>query len=59
VSICKQSKSVELAAQRVLLDEKDYERWLSGDAGLELLKPVPENALQRWPVSKRVPAPTR
>ena len=38
----------------VLLDEKDYGPWLSGSAGLELLKPAPENFLQRWPVSSRV-----
>jgi putative SOS response-associated peptidase YedK len=38
----------------VLLAEKDYEPWLSGKAGLELLKPAAENMLQRWPVSKRV-----
>jgi putative SOS response-associated peptidase YedK len=38
----------------VLLNEKDYEPWLSGKAGLELLKPASENMLQRWPVSKRV-----
>ena len=38
----------------VLLAEKDYEPWLSGKADLELLKPAPENMLQRWPVSKRV-----
>ena len=38
----------------VLLAEKDYEPWLSGKAGLELLKPAAGDALQRWPVSKRV-----
>lgn len=38
----------------VLLAEKDYEPWLSGKAGLELLKPADENMLQRWPISKRV-----
>jgi putative SOS response-associated peptidase YedK len=38
----------------VLLVEKDYEPWLSGKAGLDLLKPAAENMLQRWPVSKRV-----
>jgi putative SOS response-associated peptidase YedK len=38
----------------VLLAEKDYEPWLSGKAGLELLKPAAENLLQRWQVSKRV-----
>ena len=38
----------------VLLGEKNYEPWLSGKAGLELLKPAAENVLQKWPVSKRV-----
>ena len=38
----------------VLLNEKDYEPWLSGKAGLELLKPAAANVLQKWPVSKRV-----
>ena len=38
----------------VLLSEKDYEPWLSGNAGLELLKPAAENVLQKWQVSKRV-----
>jgi hypothetical protein len=28
--------------------------WLSGDAGAELLKPVANDYLQRWPVSRRV-----
>jgi putative SOS response-associated peptidase YedK len=38
----------------VLLAEKDFEPWLSGGAGLDLLKPAPDDFLQRWPVSKRV-----
>lgn len=38
----------------VLLAEKDYEPWLSGKAGLEMLKPAAENVLQKWTVSKRV-----
>jgi putative SOS response-associated peptidase YedK len=38
----------------VLLAEKDYEPWLSGKAGLELLKPARENMLQRWPDLMRV-----
>jgi putative SOS response-associated peptidase YedK len=38
----------------VLLGERDYEPWLSGAAGTELLKPAAEDLLQRWPVSKRV-----
>jgi putative SOS response-associated peptidase YedK len=38
----------------VILAEKDFEPWLSGEAGLELLKPTANDLLQRWPVSKRV-----
>jgi putative SOS response-associated peptidase YedK len=38
----------------VLLSEKDFEPWLSGEAGVELLKPAAEDLLKRWPVSKRV-----
>jgi hypothetical protein len=38
----------------VLLAERDFEPWLSGAAGVELLKPAPDDMLQRWPVSKRV-----
>ena len=38
----------------VLLNENDYESWLSGAAGTELLRPAAEDLLQRWPVSKRV-----
>jgi putative SOS response-associated peptidase YedK len=37
-----------------LIAEEDFEPWLSGAAGIGLLKPAPENLLQRWPVSKRV-----
>ncbi|HTE76067.1 MAG TPA: SOS response-associated peptidase [Xanthobacteraceae bacterium] len=38
----------------VLLAEEGFEPWLSGKAGLELLKPAPDDLLQKWPVSKRV-----
>jgi len=38
----------------VLLTEKDFEPWLSGNAGVELLRPAQNDLLQRWPVSKRV-----
>jgi putative SOS response-associated peptidase YedK len=38
----------------VLLAERDFEPWLSGSAGLELLKPASNDLLQRWPVSNRV-----
>jgi putative SOS response-associated peptidase YedK len=37
-----------------LLTEKQFDSWLSGDAGVELLKPAPNDFLQKWPVSKRV-----
>jgi putative SOS response-associated peptidase YedK len=38
----------------VLLQPSDFDAWLSGSAGLELLKPADNNLLQRWPVSRRV-----
>jgi putative SOS response-associated peptidase YedK len=38
----------------VLLTEKQFEPWLCGEAGLEFLKPPPNDFLQKWPVSKRV-----
>jgi hypothetical protein len=38
----------------VLLTEQEFEPWLTGTTGLELLKPAPDDLLQRWPVSKRV-----
>jgi hypothetical protein len=38
----------------VLLAEKDFESWLVGEAGVELLKPAPNDLLQKYPVSKRV-----
>jgi putative SOS response-associated peptidase YedK len=54
--ICEPNKFVAEVHDRmpVLLAEKDFEPWLSGAAGLELLRPAPEDMLQRWPVSKRV-----
>jgi putative SOS response-associated peptidase YedK len=36
----------------VLLDEEGAAAWLSGEAGLELLRPTPEDALRMWPVSR-------
>ena len=38
----------------VLLAEKDFEPWLTGEAGVEVLQPAPNDLLQKWPVSKRV-----
>jgi putative SOS response-associated peptidase YedK len=36
------------------LAEAQFEPWLSGEAGAGMLKPAPNDFLQRWPVSKRV-----
>jgi putative SOS response-associated peptidase YedK len=38
----------------VLLTEKQFDPWLSGEAGVEYLKAAPNDFLQKWPVSKRV-----
>ena len=38
----------------VLRTEKQLEPWLSGDAGVEYLKPARNDFVQAWPVSKRV-----
>ena len=38
----------------VVLQPAQFNHWLSGDMGVEELKPAPNDYLQRWPVSKRV-----
>jgi putative SOS response-associated peptidase YedK len=38
----------------VILEPTQFESWLSGEAGLELLKPAGEKALKKHPVSKRL-----
>ncbi len=38
----------------VVLDKADIRRWLSGEAGTELLRPAVEDRLRMWPVSRRV-----
>ena len=38
----------------VLLTDRQFDPWLSGEAGVESLKPAPNDFLQKWPVSKRV-----
>src|SRR6266851_2963714 len=38
----------------VVLESDQFEPWLSGSAGLEMLKPAANDVLQRWAVSKRV-----
>ena len=37
-----------------LLTEKQFGPWLSEEAGTEILKPAPNDYLQRWAASKRV-----
>jgi putative SOS response-associated peptidase YedK len=32
----------------------DFDRWLAGIGGTELLKPAANDYLQAWPVSRRV-----
>jgi putative SOS response-associated peptidase YedK len=38
----------------VLLTRDQFEPWLGGKAGVEYLKPAPDDLLQKWPVSRRV-----
>ena len=38
----------------VILEPDQFEPWLSGEAGVEALKPAANDVLRRWPVSKRV-----
>jgi putative SOS response-associated peptidase YedK len=38
----------------VILDRADFEPWLSGAVGAELLRPAAEDHLRMWPVSRRV-----
>jgi putative SOS response-associated peptidase YedK len=38
----------------VVLEPDQFEPWLSGSAGVELLRPAANDVLRRWPVSRRV-----
>ena len=38
----------------VVLEPRDFDGWLSAKAGMEVLRPAANDALRRWPVSKRV-----
>jgi putative SOS response-associated peptidase YedK len=38
----------------VILEPTNFEQWVSGKAGLEILKPANDDVLQWWAVSKRV-----
>src|SRR5262249_48906019 len=38
----------------VLLQPQDFDGWLAGTTGTELLKPAPDDYLQVWAVSRRV-----
>jgi putative SOS response-associated peptidase YedK len=37
-----------------LLGHHDLDAWLTGKAGVELLRPAPNDLLRMWPGSKRV-----
>jgi putative SOS response-associated peptidase YedK len=54
--ICEPNDFVAEVHDRVpiLLSANEFEPWLKGEAGLELLKPAPNDLLQKWLVSKRV-----
>ena len=54
--ICEPNELVAEAHDRmpVLLQPVRLVNWLSGDMGVEELKPAPNDYLQRWAVSKRV-----
>jgi putative SOS response-associated peptidase YedK len=43
----------------VLIEQQDHDAWLTGKAGVELLRPAPNDSLRMWPVSKRVNASGR
>jgi putative SOS response-associated peptidase YedK len=38
----------------VVLKPEQFEHWLNGNMGVEELKPIDNDYLQRWSVSKRV-----
>jgi putative SOS response-associated peptidase YedK len=38
----------------VMLGQQDHDAWLTGKAGVELLRPAPNDLLHMWPVLKRV-----
>jgi SOS response associated peptidase (SRAP) len=38
----------------VILEKGDFDAWLTGRGGSELLKPAANDLLQKWPVSRRV-----
>ena len=38
----------------VVIAPEQFEPWLTGVSGTELLKPAPEDMLQMWPVSRKV-----
>jgi putative SOS response-associated peptidase YedK len=40
--------------RRVILEPDQFEPWLAGKAGVELLQSAANDVLQKWPVSKRV-----
>jgi putative SOS response-associated peptidase YedK len=54
--ICEPNEFVAEVHDRmpVLLQPDQFDQWLSGNMGVEELRPAPNDYLQRWTVSKRV-----
>ena len=48
----KRHRGAERFAKLQTLESDQFEPWLTGAAGTELLTPAADDALQRWPVSK-------
>jgi len=38
----------------VILEPNQFEPWLSGEAGVEMLMPAANDVLRRWPVARPV-----
>jgi putative SOS response-associated peptidase YedK len=53
-TVAEQRELVPMRWGLVLLQPGDFDGWLTGKAGTEVLKPAPDDYLQVWPVSKRV-----
>ena len=48
------SRGAFMTACRSCSTGSDLDAWLTGKAGVELLRPAPNDLLRMWPVSKRV-----
>jgi putative SOS response-associated peptidase YedK len=51
---CRAPNKNLVTAMPTILEQRDFDTWLSGKAGREVLQPAPENVLREWAISKRV-----